>query len=647
MKKTFLFSLLFSLYISNVWGTTWKKGGVKIVSSSTTLTISAIDPEGAGTRGVMDDYEDFDNGSLSSSVRRPATWSFSFTDIVIEEGVTTIGAHAFQSCTTIKNIKVPTSLTSFRSDAFKGCSGMEKIYYAGSPNQWAVIDFANQTAHPFGALSGSASYYFYGITTSATTTLAFFPPLTEIKPYTFQRCSIPSGLAIPGTVATIGNQAFYGIACPQSSGEITINRKNAPTIGYAAFEGLSTNRNLHVPTDATDYPTSSGATTEIKYDWYFTLVTHNTSGNTLGGKGADVTWDLDENGILTLDASSPSASKILEIDAANSTDMPWYRFRRLVHKIVIKGEVTALNNLLHYHYGISEVYLSQATIPTHSATYIAGTSYNYLFNKTDKLVLRVRNASLGDAELSKTPWNDATHWTIAEIETATIAEDSDNSDVLNDLSTKPSNAIFDVQLSRTLRNVSFNSFCSPVDMSAAEVTAIFGEGTEIYTLASSSYDPIANELALNLSENQTAIEAGKPYVIKPANDAPTITLTDVAPSTVATAAQTIETDVMDFHGLLNPYTLSSGDKFLVVSANNELNWTESGTLKGMRSYFTLKPGVPAQAMAAKARLVFADESPEAITNIEVEQPVQKIMRNGQLLIVRDGVTYNTMGQIVE
>ena len=628
MKKTFLF--LFSFVVPFTLLTTPVYADVTYSLSSSTLTFSY---SGSGS-SAMTDYTDFDG---SGSPKRPAGWTFSVKHVVINEGVTSIGAHVFQGCSSLQDISIPTSVTTCKTGAFTDCEAMTKIYYAGSPNQWAVIDFADETAHPFGALSGSADYYFYGDKSNRTNTLVFFSPLTEIKKYTFYRIYLYDGLSIPGTVASIGNYAFYGC---NIQGQMAINRKESPTMGTDAMRGIGTKRVLYVPEGASGYRTSGSY-------WTFTLSGKAVSGETLGEKGANVTWNLDSDGILTLDASSPSASKILTIDAANTTDMPWYYFRRLVHKIVIKGEVTALNNLLHYHYGISEVVINQATIPTHGNTYIGGNNYNSLFNKTDKLVLRVRNTSLGSEALSAAPWNDATHWIIDEIETVTIAENSDNSDVLSDLSTKPSNAIFDVQLSRTLRNVSFNSFCSPVDMSAEQVTDIFGAGTEIYTLVSSSYDPIANELALNLSENQTAIEAGKPYVIKPANDAPTITIADVAPSTVATAAQTIETDVMDFHGLLNPYTLSSGDKFLVVSSGNELNWTESGTLKGMRSYFTLKPSVPAQAMAAKARLVFADESPEAITNIEVEQPVQKIMRNGQLLIVRDGVTYNTMGQIVE
>ena len=89
MRKVLVLAILavFSSLYTNVLGTTWKKGGVKIVSSGDSLVISAIDPEGEGTRGVMADYDDFDG---SGSNKRPAAWSYGIYKIVVNEGVTTI-----------------------------------------------------------------------------------------------------------------------------------------------------------------------------------------------------------------------------------------------------------------------------------------------------------------------------------------------------------------------------------------------------------------------------------------------------------------------------------------------------------------------------------------------------------------------------
>ena len=37
----------------------------------------------------------------------------------------------------------------------------------------------------------------------------------------------------------------------------------------------------------------------------------------------------------------------------------------------------------------------------------------------------------------------------------------------------------------------------------------------------------------------------------------------------------------------------------------------------------------------------------ALSNTEVENAVVKVIRNGQVLIVREGVTYNMMGQVIQ
>ena len=396
-KKIFLLAFLavFSLLHSNVWGATWTKGGVQIVSSGNKLIVSAINE---GTPGVMDDYTD-----MSSSGHRPSTWTYeTFDTLVVNEGVTTIGAYAFQDMTTFKAVKLPVSLTTIKANAFKGCKNVTKIYYSGKPCEWASIDFqgATATAHPFGGTKSSGDYYFYGSTTKLDP-LVIEPTITKIKNFAFYRCSTTSGLCVPGTITEIGDSALYG----SFSTQIIMRPKKAPTlIGSKAF--LFTPGTIYVPTGATGYTTGLWSSKTKSYQ--------DTIGTTLGTKGENVTWHMSYDGILTLDATN--GAKSITIDAANTTDMPWYYFRRLVYKVKIRGEATALNNLLHYHYGISEVILDQVTIPTISSTYIGGTSYASLFNKRDKLTLTITDpASQSHASwsnLESAPWNDDTHWRI-------------------------------------------------------------------------------------------------------------------------------------------------------------------------------------------------------------------------------------------
>ena len=88
----------------------------------------------------------------------------------------------------------------------------------------------------------------------------------------------------------------------------------------------------------------------------------------------------------------------------------------MVYKIVLKGELTGIGNMLRYHYGLSEIIVDQTTVPSAGEEVAVntpgGTPYSYLFNKRDKLTLSIKSASEGHANLSTAPWNDATHWNI-------------------------------------------------------------------------------------------------------------------------------------------------------------------------------------------------------------------------------------------
>ena len=158
MKKSllslfFLTAMLCIVGVNNAWA------DVTASVSGTTLTFSY---SGSGS-SAMTDYKDVDG---SATPKRPSTWVYGVTKVVINEGVTTIGSYAFQGCSGITEIHIPTSVTECKAGAFIGCTGLANIYYAGTPNQWASIDFgvasSECTGHPFYATTASNhSFYFY------------------------------------------------------------------------------------------------------------------------------------------------------------------------------------------------------------------------------------------------------------------------------------------------------------------------------------------------------------------------------------------------------------------------------------------------------------------------------------------------------
>lgn len=66
------------------------------------------------------------------------------TDVVIEEGVTTIGNYAFTGCTNLRSVCIPESLTTIGSYAFNGCYGLESVYFAGRRTTFSGNPFSSK-----------------------------------------------------------------------------------------------------------------------------------------------------------------------------------------------------------------------------------------------------------------------------------------------------------------------------------------------------------------------------------------------------------------------------------------------------------------------------------------------------------------------
>ena len=207
----------------NAWGTVT----YSLNTSTKTLTFS-------GT-GAMDDYTDPDG---SGSPRRPATWVFNVQTVVIEEGVTSIGEWVFAGLTNLKYVHIPISVTTISERAFSGCTVLEAIYYAGTPDQWAQIEFevtgSYCYSHPFNATTASAhKYYFYNQTTTETVDLTFTTSITQIKQYAFYRANDIVDVYIPGTVTSIGDHA---LDCAIK--RLYINKSVAPTASSNAISSI-------------------------------------------------------------------------------------------------------------------------------------------------------------------------------------------------------------------------------------------------------------------------------------------------------------------------------------------------------------------------------------------------------------------------
>lgn len=184
------------------------------VEETGTLTISGS--------GAMTDY--------NYSVNAPwLAYSSQISYIVIEEGITSVGSHAFSAynyngprLTNVVSVSLPNSLTSIGYSAFYGCTSLVKIAF---PNALTTIGAS--------AFCGCSSII----------SLTIPDGVTSIADNTFNSCSGMMSISLPESLASIGEHAFYGC-----SGLTELIIPSTVTyIGSGAFESCSNITSIDIP----------------------------------------------------------------------------------------------------------------------------------------------------------------------------------------------------------------------------------------------------------------------------------------------------------------------------------------------------------------------------------------------------------------
>ena len=100
------------------------------------------------------------------------------------------------------------------------------------------------------------------------------------------------------------------------------------------------------------------------------------------------------------------------------------------------------------------------------------------------------------------------------------------------------------------------------------------------------------------------------------------------------------------HEKTNAYVLGSDQYLYAVS-----DLPDTQTMKALRAYFVLDfPSATPGAPKRLAKVVFNSQETEVATGIENtidDEQNTKILRDGQLLIIREGKTYNAQGQLIK
>lgn len=222
-----------------------------------TLTISGS--------GAMTDYNESNTAPWYSGREQ-------INAVVVDRGVTGIGAYAFYGCVNLIDITLPEGLTAIGEYAFKGCSNLGRVEILSGMTTLGYDAFREsgitEVVLPEGlktigndafyncanlrsvslpsTLQNLGSYAFYKC--SALTAITLPQSLTKMGYECFELCTSLTEIEIPSQLTTIEMQAFAGCTALKS---VTLP-EGLKVIGAYAFGGCEALTQIHLPESTTE-----------------------------------------------------------------------------------------------------------------------------------------------------------------------------------------------------------------------------------------------------------------------------------------------------------------------------------------------------------------------------------------------------------
>ena len=269
------------------------------------------------------------------------------TSVDISEGVTTIGSLAFASCSNLKTVHLPNSIKTINSQVFQHCNKLDTInfpYGLETIGAWALLDTALTSIIIPNSVTNIGQNAFENCRQLKEATIS--NATTNVRYHLFYNCSITE-ITIPEGITTIEESAFYGntsmtkIYIPSTMERISNN-------AFAACYSLSDVYYTGTKDEALELTVGINNLNLTGVTWHCTDGSLDGLGKTSGTCGDNLTWELNNEGVLTISGSGAMEDYS---SGGNAIATPWESSAHSIKTVIIDEGVTSVGAFAFYMCG--------------------------------------------------------------------------------------------------------------------------------------------------------------------------------------------------------------------------------------------------------------------------------------------------------
>lgn len=281
------------------------------------------------------------NGAMPTLTQNPwIGYRSQIKTVVVEHLVTSLDA-AFEQCTELTSVSLPSTLVTIGDAAFYGCTSLESIVIPDSVTTIGNMAFSGCSSLSDVTLGSKvATLGELAFSSCAITEIDLPASLTTINAHAFYCCRQLESVVMPESVTTIADGAFAdcskltevtipgGIVSTASS---VLPFSGCDAVTDITYTGTSAQWNTLAPTLFTTAQLSDASVTCTG----FAALGSGTLTDTLF-------WGISGEGTLVIRGTGAMPYY------SSETEVPWYALRQSIHAIVVEEGVTAIGHYAFY-----------------------------------------------------------------------------------------------------------------------------------------------------------------------------------------------------------------------------------------------------------------------------------------------------------